>query len=446
MKKVLIANRGEIALRINRACHELGLSTVAVYSTVDVDALHVKFADESVCIGPPAAKESYLNMQSLLAAAEVTDADAIHPGYGFLSENADFANLCTESGIKFIGPSSKVIHRMGHKVNAKEAAEKAGVPILPSLRLDQNVSMKLIKEKVEAMGFPILIKAAMGGGGRGMKLVRKMDELERMIEVAKNESLQAFGSNLVYIEKFALNPRHIEIQILADERGNVIHLGERDCSIQRRHQKLVEESPSAVITPEIRKKMGAAAVALAESVGYSSAGTIEYVTDQDLNFYFLEMNTRIQVEHPVTEMVTGVDLLKQQILVAQGEKLSITQKDIQVRGHAIECRITAEDPKTFLPAPGRIQLFHPPCGLGVRLESAACSDYVVSPYYDSMICKLIVHGDSRGNAILKMREALKEFVIHGIKTTIPFHRSLMTHPDFVAGRYDTGFIRKNFSN
>lgn len=442
-KKVLIANRGEIALRINRACHELGIPTVAVYSLADVDALHVKFADESVCIGPPAAKESYLNMQAILSAAEVTGADAIHPGYGFLAENPDFARACEQSDIQLIGPTSEVIDQMGNKIRAKELAETAGVPTLPSIRWKgDELSFSEIKKRVQEIGLPVLIKAAMGGGGRGMKLVKKIEDLESTIQVAKSESLSAFGSDEVYIEKFCVQPRHIEIQVLGDQHNNVIHLGERDCSIQRRHQKLVEEAPSPVVDEKMRKEMGARAVDLAKRVSYSSAGTVEYVVDQDFNFYFLEMNTRIQVEHPVTEMVTGVDLLRHQILSAAGKKLALKQSDIRVQGHSIECRITAEDPKTFAPSPGMISLFHPPFGFGVRLESAACSDYMVSPYYDSMICKLIVHDQTRELALRKMSEALREFVIHGIKTSLSFHRELLEHPDFISGRYDTSFLER----
>jgi acetyl-CoA carboxylase biotin carboxylase subunit len=440
MKKVLIANRGEIALRINRACHELGLSTVAVYSTADADALHVKFADESVCIGPPQASESYLHMPALLSAAEITGADAVHPGYGFLAENATFARACEEMGLTFIGPSPDVIDQMGHKIRAKEIAQKAGVPTLPSLKVNAQMSEKEILSGLEKIGYPVLIKAAMGGGGRGMKLVHSPQEWSSLYQIAKSESLKAFGSDEVYVEKFCVSPRHVEIQILGDQFGKVLHFGERDCSIQRRHQKLVEEALCPVLDPKTRDAMGKVAIQLANQVGYFSAGTVEFVVDKDLNFFFLEMNTRIQVEHPVTEMVTGRDLLKLQIEVAQKKALSFEQKDIQFRGHAIECRILAEDPKTFQPCPGMITLFHPPMGFGVRLESTACSDYFVPPYYDSMIAKLIVHAEDRPAAIEKTTQALREFVIHGIKTTIPLHLDIMSHPQFREGNYDTKFL------
>lgn len=442
-RKILIANRGEIALRINRACHELGIATVAVYSTADADSLHVKFADESVCIGPPDPRESYLNMQSVLAAAEVTEADAIHPGYGFLAENADFAKACEESGIAFIGPSASVINQMGHKVRAKELAASAGVPLLPSLKFTELAREGELADKLESeIGFPVLIKAALGGGGRGMKLVESKKDFSHAIKVAQSESLSAFGSSEVYVEKFCQKPRHIEIQILADKQGNVIHLGERDCSVQRRHQKLIEEAPSVVVSPEMRDEMGRMAVALAKKVGYHTVGTVEFIVDENLNFYFLEMNTRIQVEHPVTEMVTGVDLVREQILTAAGHELRYKQSDIQVRGHAIEVRITAEDPTNFQPSPGRITLFHAPSGFGVRLESVACSDYYVPPFYDSMVAKLIVHDESREHCLARLKGALSEFVVQGIKTSIPLHQRVIAHPDFREGRYDTGFLAK----
>lgn len=443
-KKVLIANRGEIALRINRACHELGLATVAVYSEADRDSLHVKFADESVCIGPPPANKSYLDMHRILSAAEVTEADAIHPGYGFLAENSDFARACEAAGICFIGPKPDAILKMGNKVQAKALAAEAGVPLLPSIQVSdfQGSRADLARKVDQEIGFPVLIKAAMGGGGRGMKLVESRDHFVSSLELAQNESQTAFGSDEVYVEKFCVSPRHIEIQILADQFGNVIHLGERDCSLQRRHQKILEEAPSPGIDPKTRDRMGAVAIELAKRVNYSSVGTVEFVMDADLNFFFLEMNTRIQVEHPITEMVTGVDLLREQIRSAQGEKLRYSQKDIQIKGHSIECRITAEDPRSFAPSPGLISLFHPPMGFGVRLESTACSDYTVPPFYDSMISKLIVHDESRELAIRKMTQALNEFVVHGVKTTIPLHLDLMQHPDFIAGRYDTGFLKR----
>jgi len=416
---------------------------VAVYSTVDADSLHVKFADESVCIGPPSPKESYLNMSALLAAAEVTGADAVHPGYGFLAENHQFAQVCADSGVTFIGPPIHVIDQMGNKLKSKEIAVKAGVPTLPSLRLQsKDIDFASVEKWGEDAGFPLIVKASMGGGGRGMKLVKKKEELRQTIELARSESLTAFGSDEIYLEKYLLSPRHIEIQILGDKKGNLIHLGERDCSIQRRHQKLVEESPSPVVSAELRARMGESALSLARKVGYESAGTVEFIVDRDLNYYFLEMNTRIQVEHPVTEMVTGVDLVREQIRVAMGEELSYSQSEIEWKGHAIECRITAEDPRTFAPSPGQISLYHPPGGLGVRVESAACSDYLVTPFYDSMICKLIVYDQTREMALRRMESALREFVIQGIKTSIDFHLELLQDPGFRSGQYDTGFVER----
>jgi acetyl-CoA carboxylase biotin carboxylase subunit len=443
--KVLIANRGEIALRVNRACRELGLSTVAVHSTADADALHVKFADESVCIGPPSPKESYLNMAALLSAAEVTGADAVHPGYGFLSENAEFARACGEMGLTFIGPSADAIERMGNKVRAKETVASAGVPLLPSLKLVSSRGKPLsdveIREQVNEIGYPVLIKAANGGGGRGMKIVPSESDLFRLLEVARTESKAAFGSDEVYIEKLLLEPRHIEIQILADHHGHIIHLGERDCSLQRRHQKILEEAPSPVIDEDVRASMGEKAIAAARAVNYNSVGTIEFLLDRNRKFYFLEMNTRIQVEHPVTEMVTGVDLVREQILVAQGSKLRHKQSDIKIRGHAIECRITAEDPSNFAPSPGKIQSFHPPMGLGVRMESMAYADYFVPPYYDSMLAKLIVWDENRDFAIKRAQQALSEFVITGVKTIIPLHQRILEDERFIAGQYDTSFLQ-----
>lgn len=445
-KKVLIANRGEIALRINRACHELGISTVAVYSTADADSLHAKFADESVCIGPPQPRESYLNVHALLSAAELSGADSVHPGYGFLSENSQFANACKEMGLAFIGPSADAIYRMGNKVVAKETVQKAGVPLLPSVKLVDRDGKWLsdadVKKRAKEVGYPVLIKAAMGGGGRGMKIVRAEDDLLKAIEIARSESKSAFGSDEIFIEKFCERPRHIEFQILADKFGNIIHLGERDCSLQRRHQKLVEEALSPALTPALREKMGAAAVAAAKAVDYSTVGTIEFLLDEDKSYYFLEMNTRIQVEHPITEMVTGIDLLREQIRMAAGEHLKMKQSDVVLKGHSIECRITAEDPVTFAPSPGRITLFHPPMGLGVRMESIACSDYFVSPYYDSMLSKLIVYDHTRELALAKLREALREFVVQGVKTTIPLHQRIVESPEFISGRYNTKFLEE----
>lgn len=445
IKKVLIANRGEIALRINRACHELGLSTVAVYSTADADSLHVKFADESVCIGPPAPRESYLNMHALLSVAEVTGAEALHPGYGFLSENAQFARACRDMGIIFIGPSPESIEKMGHKVLAKETVAKVDMPLLPTLSHLDKMSEDKLKIRVKEMGYPVLLKAALGGGGRGMKIVREANELLKALDLARSESRAAFASDEIYIEKFCEHSRHIEFQIMADTYGNCIHLGERDCSIQRRHQKVLEETPSLFLTPELRSQMGKYAVEAARVVNYSTVGTIEFLVDTFQKFYFLEMNTRIQVEHPITEMVTGIDLVREQIKLALGEKLSLKQEDIIWKGHALECRITAEDPWTFAPSPGHIKLFHPPMGLGIRLESTACSDYVVSPYYDSLLSKLIVHDENRSLAIAKMREALKEFIIVGVKTSIPLHMKILNDPDFQEGKYDTHFLERFMS-
>lgn len=444
-KKVLIANRGEIALRVNRACHELGLSTVAVHSTADTGSLHVKFADESVCIGPPSPRESYLNMHALLSAAEVTGADAVHPGYGFLSENAQFARACEEMGLTFIGPSADAIERMGNKIRAKETVAKAGVPLLPSLKLFDDAGKFLtereIKERAHEIGYPVLIKAAAGGGGRGMKIVQSENDLLRMLEIARSESKAAFGSDEVYIEKYCVEPRHIEFQILGDKYGNIIHLGERDCSLQRRHQKILEETPSPALSPALRELMGQKSVAAAKAVDYSTVGTIEFLLDRDKKFYFLEMNTRIQVEHPITEEVTGIDLVREQIQMAQGKKLMLTQKDVQMRGHSIECRITAEDPATFAPSPGKISLFHAPMGKGVRLESTACSDYFVPPHYDSLLSKLIVWDENRDLAIKKMSQALQEFVVMGVKTIIPLHQRILEDPDFRAGHYDTSYLQ-----
>ncbi len=442
--KVLIANRGEIALRVLRACRELNLSTVAVYSTADAEALHVKFADESVCIGPPAATDSYLNMHALLSAAEITGADAVHPGYGFLSENAAFARACESMGLLFIGPSGDIIESMGNKVKAKEAVERMGVPLLPSMKLTaQNAALSetQILEEAKKIGYPVLIKAAMGGGGRGMKIVRKADDLIAALNLARQESRSAFGSEEVYIEKYCEEPRHIEIQVMGDRYGNLRHFGERDCSIQRRHQKLLEEALSPALSPELRAAIGEAGLKAAAAVNYFTAGTVEFLLDTDQRFYFLEMNTRIQVEHPVTEMVTGFDLVREQIKTAIGEKISYSQNEIQFKGHAIECRITAEDPSTFAPSPGRIELFHPPYGRGVRLESCAHTDFFVPPYYDSMIGKLITYDENREFCIRRMKQALKEFVVRGIKTTIPLHLAILEDADFIAGRYTTKFLQ-----
>jgi acetyl-CoA carboxylase biotin carboxylase subunit len=445
-KKILIANRGEIALRIIRTCKELGIKTVAVYSEADRYSLHVRFADKAVCIGPGPSKESYLNIPRIIAAAEITNAEAIHPGYGFLAENAMFAEICESSGIKFIGPTPDAIEAMGDKALAKETMRKAGVPVIPGS--DGVVeTLEQAREIANEIGYPIMLKAAAGGGGKGMRMVKNDEELENAWQTARAEAEAAFGNPAVYIEKFIEKPRHIEIQILADEHGNVIHLGERDCSIQRRHQKLIEESPSPIVTPELREAMGQAAVKGAKSVKYRNAGTIEFLVDKDGNFYFMEMNTRIQVEHPVTEMVYGIDIVREQIRIASGEKLGIKQKQIKPNGHAIECRINAEDPfNGFRPSPGKITALHFPGGFGVRVDSHIYQEYVVPPYYDSMIAKLIVHAKNRDEAIARMLRALDEFVIEGIHSTIPFHIKILNSPQFRSGvDYDTKYIDTSFN-
>ncbi|OGU46288.1 MAG: acetyl-CoA carboxylase biotin carboxylase subunit [Ignavibacteria bacterium GWC2_56_12] len=437
-KKILIANRGEIALRIIRACRELGIKTVAVYSTADRDSLHVRFADEAVCIGPPPSKESYLNIPRILAAAEVTNADAVHPGYGFLSENSGFADICTASGLTFIGPSAAAIAKMGDKALAKETMRKAGVPVVPG-------SGGIISDLSEAVnvahevGFPVIIKATAGGGGRGMRIVREEAELEKAFQTASHEAETAFGNPAVYIEKYVEEPRHIEIQIMGDLHGTVVHFGERECSIQRRHQKLIEESPSPALTPALRDAMGKAAVDGARSVNYLGAGTIEFLVDKYKNFYYMEMNTRIQVEHPVTEEVYGVDLVKLQIQVVAGQKLRKFKPKPQF--HAIECRINAEDPNhDFRPSPGKIHTLHFPSGFGVRVDTHAYDGYEIPPYYDSLVAKLIVRSTTRDEAIAKMSGALEEFVVEGPKTTIPFHMKLMKNEKFRSGNFDTKFI------
>ncbi|HWP35743.1 MAG TPA: acetyl-CoA carboxylase biotin carboxylase subunit [Thermodesulfobacteriota bacterium] len=439
--KILVANRGEIAVRVIRACREMGIRSVAVFSTADRDALHVKLADESICIGPPPAKASYLNTAAIISAAEVTDAEAIHPGYGFLSENAAFAEMCESSGIRFIGPTPENIRLMGNKIEARETVARAGVPVLPgarqAIKSDQE-ALRLAKE----IGFPVILKAAAGGGGRGMKVVHSGASLVNALLTAQSEAMAAFGNADVYLEKYLKQPRHVEIQILADNHGTILHLGERDCSIQRRHQKLVEEAPCPVLTPKLREKMGAAAIRAAKAVGYRNVGTVEFLLDGDGNFYFMEMNTRIQVEHPVTEAITGIDLVKEQIKAAYGERLRLRQKDVVFRGHAIEVRINAEDPFTFAPSPGRITAYHAPGGLGVRVESAAYQDYVVVPYYDSLVAKLICSGSDRAEALARLRGALEEFVIEGIRTTIPLHQRILADPEFVRGRVDTTFLER----
>jgi acetyl-CoA carboxylase biotin carboxylase subunit len=439
-KKILIANRGEIALRIIRTCRDMGIKTVAVYSEADKDSLHVRFADEAVCIGPPPSRESYLSIPRIIAAAEITNADAIHPGYGFLAENAEFSEICSESEIKFIGPSPEMIKAMGDKAYAKDTMRKSDVPVVPGS--DGVVtSIEEAKKIAAEFGYPVLIKASAGGGGKGMRIVRDESEMENSFTMATNEALSAFGNGDVYVEKFVENPRHIEIQVLGDQFGNVVHLGERDCSVQRRHQKLIEETPSPFITEEIRNAMGAAAVKGAKSVKYEGAGTVEFIVDKNKNFYFMEMNTRIQVEHPVTEQVTGVDLIREQIAVAAGLKLKVNE--VKRTGHSIECRINAENPdKNFAPSPGKITSFHMPGGIGVRVDTHAYANYYIPPYYDSMIAKLIVTADDREEAIKRMYRALDEFIIEGVHTTIPFHKKVMKHEKFIDSDYDTSFIEK----
>ena len=439
-KKVLIANRGEIAVRVIRACRELGLKTVAVFSTADRTALHAQIADEAVCIGSPATKDSYLNEKSIIAACEITGADAVHPGFGFLSENAAFARNCRKCGITFIGPSPESIEMLGDKAAAKTAMKNAGVPVIPGS--DGAVkSMDEAKRLAEEIGFPLMVKATAGGGGRGIRLVEKMEDLVPLIEEAKQEAQNYFGDDSIYMEKFIVNPKHIEIQILADMHGNVVHLGERDCSMQRRNQKVLEESPSVIMNPQLRQRMGQAAVAAAKVCGYYNAGTIEFLVDKDCNFYFMEMNTRIQVEHPITEFVTGVDLVKAQLKIAAGKELPYSQEDIRIKGHSIECRINAENPeKGFRPCPGKINAMLVPGGPGVRIDSAAYQGYTIPPYYDSMIAKLIVYAPTREEAIAKMKWALAEFIVQGVDTNIDFQLSLIRDPVFESGKYDIGYL------
>jgi acetyl-CoA carboxylase biotin carboxylase subunit len=440
-RKILIANRGEIALRVILACKELGIKTVAVHSTADTDALHVKFADEDVCIGPPPSRDSYLNISAMLSAAEITGAEAVHPGYGFLSENAHFAEVCREVGLTFIGPSPDVIRRMGDKAEAIRTVRASGVPTIPGsggvLEGDDHA-----REVADRIGYPVLIKASAGGGGRGMRVVTDPDDLLRLVEAARHESQAAFGVADVYMEKYIVQPRHVEVQILGDTHGNLIHLFERECSIQRRHQKLLEESPSTALDVDLRARMTAAALAAAGSVKYVNAGTIEFLLDVTGDFYFIEMNTRIQVEHPVTEMVTGIDLIKEQIRVAAGEPISFSQDDLKIQGHAIECRINAEDPDTFAPSPGKIRTFHVPGGPGIRVDTACYAEAFIPPYYDSMIAKVIAHGNTRGEAILRMRRALESFVVEGIRTNVRLQQRILTDEDFVRGRLSTRFMER----
>jgi len=439
-EKVLIANRGEIALRIHRACREMGIRTVAVHSTADADAMHVRLADESVCIGPAPSRDSYLNMAAIISAATITGADAIHPGIGFLSENAKFAAMVEEHGFTFIGPSPEHLSLMGDKVQAKDAAIRLGIPVVPG-------SAGAVADEAEARrigedaGYPVLIKAAAGGGGKGMKVANNAGELSQAFSMARAEAKAAFGDDTVYMEKYLSHPRHIEIQILADNHGNVVHLGERDCSLQRRHQKLLEEAPSPALNAAQREKIGKIATDAMKQMGYRSVGTIEFLF-QDGEFFFIEMNTRLQVEHPVTEMITGIDLVREQIRVASGAPLGFVQEDVQISGHAIECRINAEDPDTFVPSPGRITDFHAPGGLGVRFDSALYAGYRVPPHYDSLIAKLIVHGRSRNEALMRTRRALEETVILGVKTSIPVHQRLIQAADFINGDYDIRWLEK----
>jgi len=443
--KILVANRGEIALRVICACKELGIATVAVYSEADRNSLHVRFADEAVCIGPPRSSESYLNIPHVISAAEITNVDAIHPGYGFLSENANFAKVCEASEITFIGPRPEIIEMMGEKDRARREVKHAGLPTIPGSDGAIEGEEQLGKEAVK-IGYPLILKAVAGGGGRGMRVVRKQEELLSAYETARSEAQQAFGTPEVYAERFIEHPRHIEFQVLGDQHGKVIHLGERECSIQRRHQKLIEESPSPVLDPKVRKEMGGKVVKALQKIGYTNAGTVEFLLDQDGSIYFIEMNTRIQVEHPVTEFVTGADLIKAQIRIAAGEKLDDAIGEIHFSGHAIECRINAEDPETFVPSAGRITTFQAPGGTGVRVDSAAYADAVIPPYYDSMIAKLIVKGRDRAEAIGRMKRALEMFVIEGIKTSIPLHRRILADPDFAAGKFDTHFVERFLGN
>lgn len=441
-KKVLIANRGEIALRIIRACKELGLQTVAVYSEADRESLHVRFADDDVCIGRPQSRDSYLNIPRIIAAAEITGADAIHPGYGFLAENAEFAEIVRASNITFVGPTPDQIRQMGDKAAARKLAQKLKVPTVPGSPgpvADVDSGLKIASK----IGFPVIIKAAAGGGGKGMRVAADPEAFEKSFSLARQEALAAFGSDEVYIEKYLARPRHVEIQIMGDMHGKVMHLCERDCSVQRRHQKLIEEAPSPALTPELRQQMGDSAVKLAENIGYVGAGTIEFLLDEDGSFYFMEMNTRIQVEHPVTEMCTNFDLVKEQLRVAAGEPIRLTINGNRLRGHAMECRVNAEDPsRNFQPSPGTITAYHPPGGPGVRVDTHIYAGYTVPPYYDSLLAKVIVHGNTRDEALARMRQALDSFIIEGVTTTIPFLGRVMRHPDFMAGKVDTKFLER----
>ena len=440
MNKILIANRGEIAVRIIRACKEMNIKTVAIYSTADKDALHTRLADEAICIGPANSKDSYLNIKNIIEAANITKADSIHPGFGFLSENSRFAKICEESNIKFIGPKSDVIDLLGNKSNSKKLMKEEGIPVI----LGSNGSIKDLKEAAticKKIGYPVLLKAAAGGGGKGIRIVNSAKELEQNYNIVKQEAKNSFNDDEIYIEKYIKNPRHVEIQILADEHGNVVHLGERDCSIQRNHQKILEETPSTIVDEKLRTKMGNAAIKAAKVAGYTSCGTVEFLVDSDKNFYFMEMNTRIQVEHPITEMRTGIDLVKEQIRIAGGEKLKFKQKDIEFKGHSLECRINAENPsKNFRPSPGKINEINLPGGNGVRIDTAIYSGYTIPSNYDSMIAKIITLGSNRNEAISKMKRALEELVIDGIDTNRDFLLSIIKNPNFIRGNFDTSFI------
>ena len=442
MNKILIANRGEIAVRIIRACKEMNIKTVAVYSEADKDALHTKLADEAICIGPANSKQSYLNMKNIIEAAVISNADSIHPGFGFLSENSQFAKICEESNIKFIGPKSNVIDLLGNKSNSKELMKKEGIPVIPG----SDGSIKSLKEAIlvcEKIGYPVLLKAAAGGGGKGIRVVNSFEELESSYNIVKQEAKNAFNDDEIYIEKYIKEPRHVEIQILADEHGNIVHLGERDCTIQRNHQKVIEETPSPIVDEKLRNKMGSAAIKAAKAAGYTSCGTVEFLVDSDKNFYFMEMNTRIQVEHPITEERTGIDLVKEQIKIAAGEKLKFKQKDIEFRGNAIECRINAENPsKNFRPSPGKIEEVNFPGGNGIRVDTAIYSGYTIPSNYDSMIAKIIAFGANRNEAISKMKRALEELVIEGVDTNRDFLFDIIRNPNFIRGNFDTSFIEK----
>ncbi|MBF0343657.1 MAG: acetyl-CoA carboxylase biotin carboxylase subunit [Nitrospirae bacterium] len=441
-KKVLIANRGEIAIRIIRACRELGIGTVAVYSEIEKEAMHVKLADEAICVGPARSADSYLNIPAILSAAEVTDAEAIHPGYGFLSENPQFAEACKKSGIVFIGPTPENIRLGGNKAKARQIMKRHGIPIIPGsdgVLTDQSFALKIARK----IGFPVIVKASAGGGGKGMRVVHDEALLPQALVAAENEAVAAFGNGELYIEKYFTFIRHIEVQIAVDNRGEAVQLGERDCSVQRRHQKLIEESPSPIINEKLREKLGKYAIKATEALKYRNVGTVEFIFDKEENLYFMEMNTRVQVEHPVTEMVTGVDIIKEQICLASGQPLSIKQRNVRLRGHSIECRINAEDPFTFIPSPGKINFYYQPGGPGIRVDTFIHSGCTIPPQYDSLIAKLIAYGSTRQEAIARMKRALNEFKIEGIKTTIPFHKTILSNADFLSGTFDTGYLERS---